>query len=164
AGRPRRRRNGRRAPSARRCRGEARGRPWSGILTCRGGRGKPGSVTNVRIACAQLALRVGDLGSNLELMKNTIRARGAVETQIVLFPELPSPGYVFESRAEARSCGEPADGPTVSAWVVGAAHFGMVVIGGFAELGDDGSLYNSAAVVGPPWLAHRHAQTTPLEL
>jgi len=32
-------------------------------------------VTNVRIACAQLALRVGDLGSNLELMKNTIRAR-----------------------------------------------------------------------------------------
>jgi len=106
-------------------------------------------VTNVRIACAQLALRVGDPGSNLELIKNTIRARGAVETQVVLFPELASSGYVFESLDEARSCSEPADGPTVSAWAVGAAHFGMVVIGGFAELGDDGSLYNSAAVVGP---------------
>jgi len=102
---------------------------------------------------------VGDLGSNLELMKNTIRARGAVETQIVLFPELASSGYVFESLDEARSCGEPADGPTVSAWVVGAAHFGMVVIGGFAELGDDGSLYNSAAVVGPDGLLAVYRKT-----
>ena len=92
-------------------------------------------------------------------MKNTIRARGAVETQIVLFPELASSGYVFESLDEARSCGEPADGPTVSAWVVGAAHFGMVVIGGFAELGDDGSLYNSAAVVGPDGLLAVYRKT-----
>ena len=82
-----------------------------------------------------------------------------METQIVLFPELASSGYVFESLDEARSCGEPSDGPTVSAWVVGAAHFGMVVIGGFAELGDDGSLYNSAAVVGPDGLLAVYRKT-----
>jgi predicted amidohydrolase len=116
-------------------------------------------VTDVRIACAQIALRVGDLESNLDLIKNVIRARGPVETQIVLFPELASSGYVFESLDEARSCGEPADGPTVSAWAVGAAHFGMVVIGGFAELGDDGALYNSAAVVGPDGLLAVYRKT-----
>jgi len=82
-----------------------------------------------------------------------------VETQIVLFPELASSGYVFESLDEARSCGEPPDGPTVSAWAVGAAHFGGVVIGGFAELGDDGSLYNSAAVVGPDGLLAVYRKT-----
>ena len=116
-------------------------------------------MTDVRIACAQIALRVGDLESNLDLIKNVIRARGPVETQIVLFPELASSGYVFESLDEARSCGEPADGPTVSAWAVGAAHFGMVVIGGFAELGDDGALYNSAAVVGPDGLLAVYRKT-----
>ena len=114
---------------------------------------------NVRIACAQIAPRVGDLESNRNLIKNVIRQRGAVETQIVLLPELASSGYVFESLDEARSCGEPADGPTVSAWAVGAAHFGMVVIGGFAELGDDGSLYNSAAVVGPDGLLAVYRKT-----
>ncbi len=35
----------------------------------------------------------------------------------------------------------------------------MVVIGGFAELGDDGSLYNSAAVVGPDGLLAVYRKT-----
>ena len=102
---------------------------------------------------------MGDLEWNRNLIGNVIRQGGAVETQIVLLPELASSGYVFESLDEARSCGEPADGPTVSAWAVGAAHFGMVVIGGFAELGDDGSLYNSTAVVGPDGLLAVYRKT-----
>jgi predicted amidohydrolase len=102
---------------------------------------------------------VGDLESNRNLIKNVIRQRGAVETQIVLLPELVSSGYVFESVEEARSCGEPPDGPMVSVLAVGAAHHGMVIIGGFAELGEDGALYNSAAVVGPDGLLAVYRKT-----
>jgi predicted amidohydrolase len=102
---------------------------------------------------------VGDLESTRNLIKNVIRQRGAVETQILLLPELVSSGYVFESVEEARACGEPPDGPMVSVLAVGAAHHGMVIIGGFAELGEDGALYNSAAVVGPDGLLAVYRKT-----
>ena len=97
----------------------------------------------------QLAPRVGDLEWNRNHMKSAIRQVAALDTQIVLMPELVSSGYVFDTVEEARSCGEPADGPSVSMLAVGAAHYGIVIVGGFAELGDDGQLYNSAAIVGP---------------
>ena len=97
----------------------------------------------------QLAPRVGDLEWNRNHMKSAIRQVAALDTQIVLMPELVSSGYVFDTVEEARSCGESADGPSVSMLAVGAAHYGIVIVGGFAELGDDGQLYNSAAIVGP---------------
>ena len=97
----------------------------------------------------QLAPRVGDREWNRNHAKSAIRQVGAVETQIILLPELASSGYVFESVEEARACGEPADGPTVFGWAEDAADYGSVIVGGFAELGDDGRLYNSAAIVGP---------------
>jgi predicted amidohydrolase len=102
---------------------------------------------------------VGDLEWNRNHVKSAIRQVGALETQIVLLPELVSSGYVFESVEEARSCGEPPDGPMVSVLAVGAAHYGMVIIGGFAELGEDGALYNSAAVVGPDGLLAVYRKT-----
>jgi predicted amidohydrolase len=107
----------------------------------------------------QLAPRVGDLEWNRNHVKSAIRQAGAVEARIVLLPELVSSGYVFESVEEARSCGEPPDGPMVSVLAVGAAHYRMVIIGGFAELGEDGALYNSAAVVGPDGLVVVYRKT-----
>ena len=64
-------------------------------------------------------------------------------------PELVTFGYVFESEDEARALAQPADGPALTDWAEEAAKAGAVVVGGFAELGDDGVVYNSAAVVGP---------------
>jgi 5-aminopentanamidase len=70
--------------------------------------------------------------------------RGA---RIVVLPELTPSGYVFSDRAEARSLGERTDGPTGRQWAGLAARRDLVVVGGFAELGDDGELYNSAMLV-----------------
>jgi predicted amidohydrolase len=70
-----------------------------------------------------------------------------------------SSGYVFDSVEEARSCAGPADGPMVSLWAADAAYYGIVIVGGFAELGDDGALYNSAAVVGPDGLLAVYRKT-----
>ena len=67
---------------------------------------------------------------------------------IVVLPELVTSGYVFESTDEARACAITPDHPVFAAW---AGHLGRggsrLVVGGFAERGTDGNLYNSAAAV-----------------
>jgi len=103
----------------------------------------------MRIACAQFSPRVGDLPGNRELSLQLIEQAAHADAAIIVLPELATSGYVFESPEEARSLAEPADGPTVSAWGELAARRDKVVVGGFAELGPGGALYNSAAVVGP---------------
>jgi predicted amidohydrolase len=101
----------------------------------------------VRVACQQLAPTVGDLGANRRLTREAVREAVAAGARLVLLPELSTSGYVFESAAEARACAEPADGPTLAGWAEEAARGDAVVVGGFCELGEDGALYNSAALV-----------------
>jgi predicted amidohydrolase len=86
------------------------------------------------------APRVGELAANRELVR---RALEGVEADIVVLPELVTSGYVFASREEAASVAIGADDPLLREW--GA--FGALVVGGFCEAGEDGNLYNSAAVV-----------------
>jgi predicted amidohydrolase len=106
-------------------------------------------VTTVRVACHQLAPAVGELEPNRERALAAIDAAADARAQVVVLPELVTSGYVFESAAEARSLAEPAGGPTVAGWAARAAARGVVIAGGFAELGGDGRLYNSAALVDP---------------
>ena len=104
-------------------------------------------MTVVRVACAQVAPTVGDLEGNRQLALGAVREALAAGARIVVLPELVTSGYVFESVEEARSCAEPADGPSLRSWSEEAAAADAVVVGGFCELGADGLLYNSAAVI-----------------
>ena len=76
---------------------------------------------------------------------NRARALAAIDAaagagaQVVVLPELVSSGYVFRDADEARSLAEPADGPTLAGWAERAAARGLVIAGGFAELGADGA-------------------------
>ena len=101
----------------------------------------------VRVACAQVAPTVGDLEGNRRLAREAVREAVAAGARIVVLPELVTSGYVFESVEEARACAEPADGPALRGWSEEAATGDAVVVGGFCELGADGLLHNSAAVV-----------------
>jgi predicted amidohydrolase len=101
----------------------------------------------VRVACQQIAPAVGDLEGNTRLAREAVREAVAAGARLVVLPELCTSGYVFESAEEARSCAEPADGPALRAWAEEAARGDAVVVGGFCELGEDETLYNSAAVV-----------------
>jgi predicted amidohydrolase len=67
--------------------------------------------------------------------------------QVVVVPELATSGYVFRSPEEARDAAVPVDSPVLAGWAEEAARASGVVIGGFCELGDDGQLYNSCALV-----------------
>jgi predicted amidohydrolase len=105
------------------------------------------SGIEVRVACQQIAPAVGDLRGNRHLTREAVHEAVAAGARLVVLPELCTSGYVFESSKEARSCAEPADGPSLQAWAEEAAAGDAVVVGGFCELGHDGLLFNSAAVV-----------------
>jgi 5-aminopentanamidase len=105
------------------------------------------SSLEVRVGCQQIAPVVGDLQGNRRLTREAVQEAVLVGARLVVLPELCTSGYVFGSKEEARSCAEPADGPSLQAWADEAASGDAVVVGGFCELGEDGLLYNSAAVV-----------------
>ena len=104
-------------------------------------------MPSVRVACQQIAPTVGDPAGNSRLTREAIAEAVAAGARLVLLPELATSGYVFESVDEARACAEPADGPALRGWAEEAARGDAVVVGGFCELGEDGKLFNSAAVV-----------------
>ncbi|HEX9031418.1 MAG TPA: nitrilase-related carbon-nitrogen hydrolase [Streptosporangiaceae bacterium] len=102
---------------------------------------------SVRVAACQLSLQVGELDKNRAAAAAAIEDAALRGARVIVVPELTPSGYVFASAAEARSLAEPADGPTAAQWSELADRHQAVVVGGFAELGDDGLLYNSAMLV-----------------
>lgn len=105
-----------------------------------------------RIACQQLAPRVGDPEGNKALSVAAIRDAVDRGAEVVVLPELVTSGYVFASAEEAASLAIGVDDPLFLEWAAEVARVGDdrgLVVGGFCERGDDGKLYNSAAVVDP---------------
>lgn len=100
-----------------------------------------------RVVCQQLAPRIADLQANRELSVQAIREAVAAGADVVVLPELVTSGYVFASREEAASVAIAPEHPLFADWAAEAARGPSLVIGGFCELGDDGLLYDSAALV-----------------
>jgi 5-aminopentanamidase len=101
-----------------------------------------------RIHLRQLAPTIGDLDANIGLTTAAIRESIAAGAELVVMPELSLTGYMFDSVEELRTVAITRDHPVFAAWASEVAATNAVVIGGFAELGDDGQVFNSAAVVG----------------
>jgi predicted amidohydrolase len=103
-----------------------------------------------RIACCQLAPAVGHPEANRLTVERAVRAAAGRGARVVVVPELASSGYVFRDAAEARALAETRDGPTLTAWAGLARELDLVLVGGFVELGEDGTtLFNSAVLVDP---------------
>ena len=110
-----------------------------------------------RIGCCQIAPVIGDLTGNTELIATQISAAAAAGAQVIVLPELATSGYMFTDTDEARAVALAAGAPDFGTW--SAAAGAAVVIGGFCELGDDGRLYNSAAVVDADGFAACYRKT-----
>ena len=100
-----------------------------------------------RIVCCQLHPVQADLAANRELTRRAIAEAVAAGGKIVVLPELATSGYLFDSREEAASVAITAQHDLFSDWAAEVSPGGSLVVGGFCELGEDGVLYNSAAVV-----------------
>jgi len=103
------------------------------------------------IAVAQLAITVAEPDANRRAAADAIAEAAAAGARLVVLPELCDSGYVFDAAdpaAEARGLAAPAaDSTTLRQWHELAARHRLVIVGGFCELGADGRLYNSAALV-----------------
>jgi 5-aminopentanamidase len=103
------------------------------------------------IAVAQVAITVGEPDANRKAAAAAVAQAAAAGARLVVLPELCDSGYVFADAgpaAEARGLAAPADGNvTLGQWRSLAAAHQLMIVGGFCELGADGRLYNSAAVV-----------------
>lgn len=102
----------------------------------------------VVLAC-QLAPVLGDPAANRDLVADAVMGAADDGAEIVVLPELASSGYSFADTAEARDAAERPDGVTMQLWARLARDRGIVIVGGFCEEGDDGAVYNSAAILEP---------------
>jgi 5-aminopentanamidase len=98
------------------------------------------------IVCRQLAPRIADVAANHRTIVRTVAEATSAGADILVLPELSTSGYVFESADEARACAITPDDPMVGEWAA-AVSGGSVLVCGFAELGADGAVYNSALIL-----------------
>jgi predicted amidohydrolase len=101
----------------------------------------------LRIAAAQLAPQLGDVTRNRAATVAAIDEAADLGARLIVLPELCTTGYAFHDAGELRPHAETAQGPTLRAWATLARRRDLVVVGGFAELDEQGDLRNSAAVV-----------------
>ena len=100
------------------------------------------------VAACQLSLAIGDPDGNLAAAAGAVESAAAAGAGLVVLPELCDSGYVFRDAAEARTLARPAaDSAALRQWQALAARHHTVIAGGFCELGPDGRLFNSAALV-----------------
>jgi predicted amidohydrolase len=102
------------------------------------------------VAACQLGLAVGEAEANRAAAAAALEEAARRGAELVVLPELCDSGYVFTDEAEARALAAPvADSPTLREWRALASRHAMAIVGGFCELGENGLLYNSAALVSP---------------
>jgi len=68
-------------------------------------------VAPVKVACCQVAPRIGELAHNRALAEGAIRRAALEGAHIIVLPELVQSGYLFRDKAEALALSEPLDGP-----------------------------------------------------
>ncbi len=102
----------------------------------------------VTIAVAQLGLSVAEPDANRKAAAAAVAEAAVADARLVVLPELSDSGYVFADADEVRSLAAPAaNNVTLREWRSLADAYNLTIAGGFCELGADGKLYNSAAIV-----------------
>ncbi|ELY98090.1 nitrilase-related carbon-nitrogen hydrolase [Natrialba asiatica] len=103
-------------------------------------------ATDARIVAVQLTPEFGAVERNRNRTVELVREHA--DADLIVFPELVTSGYVFESKTEVASMAEPRDGETARAWSDVAADTDTWIVGGVPEADGD-AYYNSALVVSP---------------
>ncbi|WP_445398893.1 nitrilase-related carbon-nitrogen hydrolase [Streptomyces sp. LE64] len=103
--------------------------------------------TAVTVAVCQIAPQVGDTAGNRRRARVAVEEAAGRGARIVVLPELANTGYVFTDADELLAAAEPLDGDTIRQWEDLAARWDLVIVSGFAELGEDGRAYNAAVLI-----------------
>jgi predicted amidohydrolase len=98
-------------------------------------------------AAVQYAPPKGDPGRARTEMISLAEEALSAGAEIIVFPEMATSGYIWKSEEEVRPFAETPEGPTFQI-LSALARGGAWIIAGYPEI-SDGSLYNSALVIGP---------------
>jgi predicted amidohydrolase len=99
----------------------------------------------LKLAVVQFTPQFGKKQRNLSRMQELVED---VNADIIVFPELCTTGYFFQSRAEVAKSAETADGPGSKFFRDMARSKNAVVVAGFAERHQN-NFYNACLVVVP---------------
>jgi predicted amidohydrolase len=107
----------------------------------------------LRVGFFQFAPKFGEVASNLSKIVSALRD---AEADIIVLPELPFTGYLFQDRSELVSLAEdPAKSPTVFSLISLCRDRNFFLVTGFAERSDD-KIFNSALVIGGDGILHTY--------
>ena len=106
----------------------------------------------VNVSCVQMQPHAADYEYNLKKMEGFVESvmRSRPETDLIVFPELATTGYVCTNDEFEAMTRTAAEDPSVKRMGALAAKYGVMLIYGFSERDpDDPSiLYNAAAILG----------------
>ncbi len=102
----------------------------------------------MKLAAVQYRPPKGDPDLARTELVDWVGQAGAMGADLVVCPEMATPGYVWPRAESLRPHAEPADGPTYRALAPVARKWGAWVVVGFVEQAE-GKLFNSALVIGP---------------
>ena len=102
----------------------------------------------IRIAAAQMDVKLTDREGNLARMLAKLEAAAAQGAALVVFPECALPGYCFESLEEARPYAETVPGPATKAFTVACKKLNVHAVFGMLEA-DGERMFNTCVLVGP---------------
>ena len=99
----------------------------------------------ISVHCVQLAPGAADLVANKAASVAAIADAAAAGADVIVLPELAISGYDYDDAAQAAASAIDPDDDIFLEW--SRAGRGAVVVGGFAERGRAGVLYNSAVLL-----------------
>ena len=100
---------------------------------------------SIRVAACSPDIRVGELGSNLERVRDAVTAAAAAGARLIVLPELATSGYVFRDQDEARGAAMTR-GDARWSMIQDALPADAVAVVGYCER-DGSELFNTAAVL-----------------
>ncbi|MCS6807906.1 MAG: nitrilase-related carbon-nitrogen hydrolase [Bacteroidota bacterium] len=99
----------------------------------------------MKLSIVQFTPVFGDTQENCRRLRSYAEQ---IDADIIVFPELCTTGYFFQSKEEARLYAEARDGASLDCFRSIAEEHNAMVIGGFVESSDERT-YNAAAIVMP---------------
>ncbi len=104
----------------------------------------------MKVAAAQIHPRFGRPEDNRVITRRYCQRAAQQGVRLVVFPELCTTGYNFSRKKDLLKFAEPVPkGPTTQLWMNLAKTHRIIIVGGLAELGGEGEIFNSAVAVGP---------------
>ncbi len=114
----------------------------------------------IKVAAVQFNAGHGNVEGNRSRMLELLAEAAEQGARLIVFPEMASSGYVWDSREEIAPFAEPVPGPTTDVFHAAAKRYGCYAVVGLPERDAiTGAYYNSAVLIGPEGIVGTYRKT-----